>query len=224
MLRQVEKDTPVDGRTNILLDLTGRGQSVHDLASSLDGRVNIEFENARIPRRLVDILSVNVFGWVLSSTLAEQKYVDLNCVVADFTTVNGEIKSKVLLADGPNMSIGGRIDLDLRDETIDAVILPRQKRRLFSSISPVKLSGSIKEPRVQALSAQTAIKELGILTISPTIYLSKLVLERVWSSISRGGDPGEGCVNIEKLTDEAEKASKKKPLWQSPFNNDYLLD
>jgi len=227
MFTQVVRNTPIDGRTNILLDITGHGQSAHDLASSLDGRINIEFENARIPKRYVDILSVNVFGWALSSTGAGQKYVNLNCVVADFTANSGDVKSKVLLADGPDISIGGRIDLNLGDETIDAVVLPKEKRRLFSSTSPVKLSGPIKDPRVQALPAQAAIKELGILALSPTIYLSTRMLGQIWSSISKGGEVGEGCVNIEKLTNDAEKAQKakkKRPLWRSPFNNDYLLD
>ena len=226
-LAQVENNTTIDGRTNILLDITGRGQSAHELASSLDGRINIEFENARIPKRYIDILSVDVFGWALSSSGAGQQYANLNCVVGDFTAVRGDIKSKILLADGPDMSIGGRIYLNLRDETIEAVVVPKQKRRMFSSISPVKLSGPIKDPRVQGLPAQTAIKELGILAISPTIYLSTRLLKQIWSSISKGGELGEGCVNIEKLTNDAEKAQKakkKRPLWRSPFNNDYLLD
>jgi len=220
MLAQVQNNTPIDGRTNVLLDITSSGNSAHELASSLNGRINVEFENARIPKRYVDYLSVDVFGWALSNTLAAQQYANLNCVVADFTADDGEIKSKLLLADGPNMSLGGRVDLDLRDETIDAVLLPKQKRRLFSNINPIRLSGPIREPKVVAIPAQAAIQEIGLLALSPTIYLSTRLLEKVWLSVSKGVDPGEGCSGIEKLTDQAEKAKKKDQTRQAPDSDD----
>ena len=218
-----QNNTAIDGRTNILLDLTSSGQSAHQLASSLNGRINIELENARIPKLYADYLSVDVFGWALSTSTGE-KYVNLNCVVADFTAANGKLNSKVLLADGPNLSLGGRLDLDLRDETVDAVLLPRQKRRLFSQINPIRLSGPIRNPRVVAIPAKAAIQEIGMLALSPTIYLSSRMLEKVWLSVSKGDDAGEGCTNIDKLTDEAEKTKKKKPVWQNLFNNHSLID
>ena len=224
MLAQVENNTSIDGRTNVLLDLTSSGHSAHQLASSLNGRINIEFENARIPALYANYLSVDVFGWALSNTYAGEKYVNLNCMIADFNADNGEVKSKLLLADGPNLSLGGRVDLDLRDETIDAVLLPKQKRRLFSQINPVSLSGPIRKPRVVAVPAKAAIQEIGMLALSPTIYLSSRMLEKVWLSVSKGDDAGEGCTNIDKLTDEAEKTKKKKPVWQNLFNNDSLID
>ncbi|MCG6899293.1 MAG: AsmA family protein [Gammaproteobacteria bacterium] len=224
MMAQAVHSTPIDGRTNVDLDVSARGNSAHELAANLNGKINLELENARIPKVYADFLSVDMFGWVLSTAFAGNKYANLNCVVADFTADSGEIKSKLLLADGPDMSLGGRIDLDLREETIDAVLLPKQKRRLFSNISPIRLSGPIRKPRVLAIPAQAAIQEIGTLALSPTIYLSTRLMEKIWLAVSSGGQVGEGCTNIEKLTDEAEKAKKKKPAWQSPFTNDDLFD
>jgi|GEM_PF-1507693 len=222
MMAQVSKNTPIDGRTNVHLDVTANGDSAHELVSSLSGDINVELENVRIPSVYVDFLSLNVFGWVLSETSAGRKYVNLNCVLTDFTANAGELTSKLLVADGPDLSIGGRIDMNLRDETIDAVLLPKQKGRLFSNITPVKLSGPMKDPKVQAIPTQAAIKEIGTLALSPTIYLSALLLDRVWSSIRSGGTGGEGCTNVEKMTDEAEKAAKATPAGQNPVNH-YLL-
>jgi hypothetical protein len=86
------------------------------------------------------------------------------------------------------------------------------------------LSGPIRKPRVLAIPAQAAIQEIGTLALSPTIYLSTRLMEKIWLAVSSGGQVGEGCTNIEKLTGEAEKAKKKKPAWQSPFTNDDLFD
>lgn len=71
-----------------------------------------------------------------------------------------------------------------------------------------------------AIPAQAAIQEIGLLALSPTIYLSTRVLEKVWLSVSKGVDPGEGCSGIEKLTDQAEKAKKKDQTRQAPGSDD----
>jgi len=223
-MAQLQNNTPIKGRANVKLDINSEGNSAHELASNLGGIIDIEYENARIPAILVDYLSVDVFGWAFSKTVDRQKYINLNCVLTHFTASSGELKSKLLVADGPNMSIGGRIDLNLRDETISAVLLPKQKKRLFSTITPVELSGPIKDPHVLAIPAQAAIQEIGAIALSPTIYLSTRLLEKIWSKIKSHDEVGEGCVNIEKLTDKAEKASKQGHASQNPHSGDLLSD
>ena len=218
MLAQIDTTATIEGRTNVQLDVTASGKSAHELASNLNGVVNVEFEDFRIPTVYINLLAVDVFGWVMSSSLSRGKYNNLNCVLMHFTANDGEIKSKLLLADGPNMSAGGRLDLNLHDETINAVLLPRQKRRLFSTITPIELSGPLKNPDVRAIPAQAAAQEIGVLALSPTLYLSARLLETIWSKISSGGDIGQGCTNIEKMTNEAEKARKGKARQESDFN------
>ena len=164
----------------------------------------------------MNFLAVDLFNWAFVSNAARQQYYKLNCVIAEFTADEGELKSKLLLADGPNMSLGGRIDLNLREETIDAVLLPKQKSRLFSSINTVQLSGPIKTPKVVAIPAQAAIKEIGMLTISAPIYLSARVMQSIWSAIKKDRDVGKGCTDIIKLTDKAEKKKKSDQIRQKP--------
>ena len=220
MLAQLDTTASIKGRTNVQLDVTAIGKSAHELASSLNGVINIEFEDTRIPSVYADLLAVDLFGWVLSNTVSRGKYINLNCVVMHFTANDGEIKSKLLLADGPHMSVGGRVDLNLRDETINAVILPRQKGRLFSTITPIELSGPIKKPDVLAIPAQAAAQAIGVLALSPTLYLSTRLLETIWSKIRSGGNVDQGCTNIEKMTNEAEKAEKGKTRQESDFNEE----
>jgi hypothetical protein len=224
MMTQVQKNTPIEGRTNVKLDVTTSGYSAHQLAANLDGAINVELENARLPPEIIDYLFIDVFGWAFSKTINRDKYINLNCVVAHFTAAHGELESRLLVADGPNMSAGGRVDLNLRDETISAVLLPKQKRRLFSAITPVRLSGPIKSPHVLAIPAQAAIQEIGTLALSPTIYLSTRLLGKIWSAVRSGGDVGKGCINIDKLTDKAEKTGNKEPVWQGPDYSEVLVD
>jgi len=209
-MAQVTRGEPVQGRTNLNLDVSAKGDSAHAMASSLNGVINFEYENAKLPAWLMDYLSVDVFGWVLSTAISRQRYVTLNCVVAEFAATDGQLNSNLLIADGPNLTVGGRVDLDLQNETIDAVLLPRQKRRLFSSITPVRLSGPIKSPSVLAIPVQAAVQEIGALALSAPIYLSARFLETIWGKIRSGSDVGKGCTDVDKMTDRAEAASNSE--------------
>jgi hypothetical protein len=67
------------------------------------------------------------------SNVAGQQYYKINCAIAEFTSDGGEQKSKLLLADGSKMSLGGHIDLNLREETIDASVVKKLIRIAIST-------------------------------------------------------------------------------------------
>ena len=205
LMAQVQDDVPINGYSNVHIDVTASGDSPHEMASSLNGSVSLGFENAKIPGKYIQFLSVDVLGWAVSSTFKKRKYADLNCVVAKFEATNGKVQSTVLIADGPNVSLGGSIKLNLRKETMNIVLLPKQKRKLFSSISPVKITGPMRDPDVYAIPAKAAIKEIGTMALVPYVYVPLKLLRKLWSVVDDGDDVGQGCTAVKALTEEAEK-------------------
>jgi len=210
MMAQVQNDVPINGYSNIHMDITASGQSPHDLASSLNGQISLGFENARIPAKYIQFLSVDVFGWAMSKTSRKDKYADLNCVVAKFEATGGKIKSTVLIADGPNLSLGGSIRLNLRRETMKIVILPKQKHKLFSSVSPVTVEGPMRAPHVKAIPAKEAIKEIGTMALVPFVYVPLRLMSKLWSIVDDGDKSGQGCASIDAVTEKAEKEMQKE--------------
>ena len=205
LMAQVQNDVPINGYSNVHIDVTASGDTPHEMASSLNGTVSLGFENAKIPSKYIQFLSVDVLGWAVSSTFKKRKYADLNCVVAKFEADNGKVQSTVLIADGPNLSLGGSIKLNLRRETMNIVLLPKQKRRLFSSISPVKIKGPMRNPDVDALPTKAAIQEIGTMALVPYVYVPLKLLGKLWSVVDDGDDVGQGCEAVQALTEEAEK-------------------
>ena len=205
LMAQVQDDVPINGYSNVHIDVTASGDSPHEMASSLNGSVSLGFENAKIPGKYIQFLSVDVLGWAVSSTFKKRKYADLNCVVAKFEATNGKVQSTVLIADGPNVSLGGSIKLNLRKETMNIVLLPKQKRKLFSSISPVKITGPMRDPDVRAVPAKAAIKEIGTMALVPYVYVPLKLLGKLWSVVDDGDDVGQGCTAVKALSEEAEK-------------------
>ncbi len=205
LMAQVQNDVPINGYSNVHIDITASGDSPHEMASSLNGTISLGFENAKIPNKYIQFLSVDVLGWAVSSTFKKRKYADLNCVVAKFEADKGKVQSTVLIADGPNISLGGSIKLNLRRETMNIVLLPKQKRRLFSSISPVKIKGPMRNPDVDALPTKAAIQEIGTMALVPYVYVPLKLLGKLWSVVDDGDDVGQGCEAVKALTEEAEK-------------------
>jgi uncharacterized protein involved in outer membrane biogenesis len=205
MMAQVQDDVPIKGYSNVHIDITASGDSPHAMAASLNGTVSLGFENAKIPNKYIQFLSVDVFGWAMSTALRKNKYADLNCVVAKFEATDGKVNSTVLIADGPNLSMGGSIRLNLRKETMNIVLLPKQKRTLFSTISPVKIKGPMRNPHVEAVPAKAAIKEIGSMALVPYVYVPLKLVSKLWSVVDDGDEVGQGCSAVEAVSDEAEK-------------------
>ena len=202
-LAQVQDEVPVDGYANYQIVLDAKGNSSHELAASLNGHVALAFENVRIPAHYVDMLSGDVFGWVLGKVGREEQYANLDCVLARFDINDGIAKSGLLAADGPHLMIKGTMTLDLGEETIDAVFLPEQKKRLFSSIAPVSLSGDMRDPDVHAVPAKEAAKNIGPLLLVPYVAIPVVVLGRMWeSSVDDKDAYGGGCVALQAAEEE----------------------
>ncbi len=210
LLARLESDVPIRGSSSLHAEVTARGHSLHQLASSLNGTISLGLENARIPKKYVTFLSADVLGWVGSKSLVQDSYADLNCVRMSFDSSDGMITSTAIIADGPALSLGGRINLDLEKETLDIVLLPKQKKRVFSQISPVKISGPMKNPRVDAIPVKAAVAEIGTMALLPGVAISVKVLEKFWGFFDKEDEFGMGCAKLEELSRAAEKEPGKK--------------
>jgi hypothetical protein len=210
LMAQVQKDVPITGYSNLDMDLRARGRSPHDLVSSLNGDLSIGLENARIPTKYIELLSVDVFGWAFSKTRKKESYADLNCVVVAFDVNDGKLDSRTLIADGPSLTVAGHIKLDLGAETMNILLIPKQKKRMFTSAEPVKIRGPIMNPKVEAIPVKAAIQEVGAMALLPTVVIPVRVLGKLWSLLDDGDQkPGTGCASLETVTESAEKQLEK---------------
>jgi hypothetical protein len=130
-------------------------------------------------------------------------------VLGDFDIREGVLKSTLLAADGPRLAIEGNLKLDLDAETIDAVFIPKQKRKLFASASPVRLSGDMRDPDVTAIPAKEAAAKIGALVLVPYVAIPVTLLGKLWESVDDKDSYGGGCANLQReKTAEAAKAAK----------------
>ncbi len=191
-----QQEIKVAGEVNLDVDIQGEGNSFHEWISRLDGGVHFGLENARIPRKYVEILTVDVFGWALGKAKIKDKYALLDCVMATFDIDKGVAKSQLLIADGPNLSIEGRTTLNFGEESMDMVLLPKQKKRWYSDVSALHIKGPMVNPKVTAVPKKTAATKIGTLVFMPGVAIPVFMVGELRSLFGRGETASTGCESV----------------------------
>ena len=196
LLAEFLPNTIKGGIMDLELKLEGRGQTAHQVASSLSGAMDVAFEKSKIPSTYVEFLSADVLGWTLGKTAFSDGYSHIDCGVIGIDIESGVAQSHVLLADGPNFSLSGNAGLDLGAETLELVLLPDQKGDIFINATPVKLSGSVLDPTIETIPARAATKRVGRMVLLPQVFVPLEVLTRGWRLLGRRGGSSPGCSKV----------------------------
>lgn len=191
LMARLQEEVPVKGKTHLNVDLTSSGHSAHELASDLSGKLSFSLENARVPKKYVEFLTADLFGFLFRSVTFENSYTTLNCVLTGIEVDQGIAKTRLLHGEGPRLAVEGTATLDLGQETIDMVLLPKAKKRIGLDYSQITVKGPLADPDVKATGtgAATAAAVGGVMLI-PEIIVPVFLIEQVWKFFSSDDDTG----------------------------------
>jgi len=194
-LAQVQSKVPLEGSLNLFIDLRGEGRSPHEIASSLGGDFGIAVENLTLPRRELDLFAVDFLGWAVSRTVAKDREVEIRCGIVRFSIKDGLAESQTLVADGPTLTLSGSGNLNLRDETVDFVLIPSKKRRFWASADPVTIKGPLTDPAVKPLPTGTAAIA-GAAVVAPLIVIPVAAAGYLWNLLGEADDENSPCLDL----------------------------
>jgi len=182
-----KNDAHLGGKLNLALNLKSQGKSVHDIAAALTGDAGFAIDQGWVPHG-VDLLAADVFDALLTIPSASKRK-DLNCLVARFDFKEGVGTSRILSMDTDDFSALGGGTINLRNETLDLLINPKQKKRLvMGDSSPVRIFGPLTDLSFSKMPYREAAKLYGDIII-PVIGISDRVLGYLWDAIKPA--PGE---------------------------------
>ncbi|MDX2465229.1 MAG: AsmA family protein [Porticoccus sp.] len=212
LIAQLQQEVPIKGRANLLVDINSKGHSEHELASHLNGKVSFRLEDARVPKKYVEYLSADVLGWALRSATFSEDYSQIDCIMMGFDIKKGVAKSQLMFADGPNLTLQGRTTLDFGQETIDMVLLPKEKKSIFSNISAVNVKGPLLNPNVKDLSKETAATNIGAAVFIPGVAIPVYLFNKFWKRLDGGGSSSssKGCATFIEQQKQISKENKMK--------------
>jgi uncharacterized protein involved in outer membrane biogenesis len=149
------------GKGSANIQLTGKGDSAHDIAASLGGVIVISAEKGEILSGAAAKLS-SALATIFNPTGGDAA---LNCLAARFIVKNGVMHDNGILIDTQPSTILGQGDVNLDSETLTLNL--RAKTKLIdigALIPPLQISGSLAQPSYKVDTAGTMKNVVGALS------------------------------------------------------------
>ncbi|MBK1670458.1 hypothetical protein CKO28_20750 [Rhodovibrio sodomensis] len=178
VLRDLKVSDGIDGQVDLRANLTGRGDSPHAIAASLNGGLEIVGGKGRIDNALLDAAGAGL-GDLLAVWREQDEDMILNCAFARFGAEAGVLNSRAILADTEAVSFGGTGEIDLGREQLSLRITPEAKQTSLMSLAvPVRLSGPLLDPSIgpDPLGAVKATAFVVGSVINPLVAVGALVV------------------------------------------------
>ena len=176
--------------------LAAVGNSMHALASSLDGELYITVRHGKMRRSLLDLLFIDIVGWA-SSHVTRQGYAEVVCGVSDFSARQGIVSTNAFYLNMKEINITGEGDIDLGKESVDYVFLPKKKSRVILKAEPVKVTGPLADPSVHAIPVASAVRTFGTLLFAPYVFVGLAASDYVMGRLDSKSDDAP-CLNYER--------------------------
>ncbi|UCH41448.1 MAG: AsmA family protein [Gammaproteobacteria bacterium] len=209
LVARMQQEVQVKGKAHLNVDISSSGHSAHELASELSGKLSFALENARVPKKYIEFLTADLFGFLFRSVTFEDSYTTLSCVLTGIEIDQGVATTRLLFGEGNRLAVEGTATVDLGQETIDVVLLPKSKKRIGLDYSRITMKGSLKNPDVEATGTKAAtVTAVGGVLLVPQIVVPVFLIEQVWKAFS--SDDDTGCSNyVEEHQDEIEAFQNK---------------
>ena len=135
----------VDGPLDLDVSLAGEGRSAHEIAASLNGRIDMVVGAGTIPNAYVYLIATDLLRFIVPGGEAGDA-ARLNCFVARFDVADGVATNKALLFDTVLTTTAGKGQIDLGRELADLTVVPRPKDPALLSLSiPVVIDGPLTD-------------------------------------------------------------------------------
>ena len=170
ILMQSIKPPPIEGDLNLSIDLSGKGYSAHQVVSSLNGEIGMTLEDGTLRKRSFDALFLDIIDWMFTFGVTENT-TKINCAMINYKITQGQLNTNIFSIDGPDLSARGRISIDLSTETIDAMVNIEKRQLLFSSKTPMRLTGKLSNPDIQILPHKQGIFNIGSYFFIPFVRI-----------------------------------------------------
>ncbi len=194
LLAHIHTPLLLSGHLKLAADLRGIGSSPREIASSLNGDLEIMIENGQI-KSIADLMGADAIDFV-TAVRKTTEYTKLNCLAAGFSFTEGIGKSKVIYIDTPSVRSKGIGTLDLQEESIDIAIHPKPKKRMVGGSSPVTIIGPLNSPSAKKLPFIEASRLYGEIFM-PYVFLPARALGYMWFMMKDDKDEHSPCLKFE---------------------------
>ena len=129
--------------------IEGTGKSMADILGHGNGELKLYMgSGGNVSALLVDLSGLQ-FGNAVLSALGVPNRANIQCLITDFVLQKGVVDARTILLDTDEARIGGKGNINLRDETLKLVLETESKHFSIGSLpAPVDITGTFAKPSV----------------------------------------------------------------------------
>ena len=202
------------GTTDVVMELSGQGKSLHQIMATLNGEMVAEVQKGIIKNDAFEIIGSDIvleLLTMLNPFMKEDETTELECAAVKFTAKDGVLTSKNQMAvETTKMKIVGGGVIDMKTEELEIGFSPSAKKgvgvNVGSLVKFVRLGGSLSNPHPEADPVGILKSGAAIGAAVSTGGLSLLVE----GLFKRAANSGSACNQaLKDAPDSVEEGSKK---------------
>lgn len=158
----------ITGKTDVDFNVTASGRSMHDMASSSNGSLNLLMDAGQVSATGLKNIAAGLLDLFAPGAGGLAKP-GINCLAGRYVITNGLVQTKGLLIDTDVTTISGMGAINLPDEHISMTLMTRPKALGLGAVfPPMKVYGDLAGPNFTLDGGAVAQKVVGLLTNSST--------------------------------------------------------
>ncbi len=151
--RRFDPKTEMDGLITLNANISSRDPDLSTMFNDATGTIDFAIWPREFEAGVMDTWALNIFT-ALMTEVREEAGSTINCIVGRFTGQNGILKPSLLVIDTTRVRAAGSGQIDLRNDGINLVLVPRIKRaKLLSLDTPVVVQGTFSDYDIELTSA-----------------------------------------------------------------------
>ncbi len=152
---------PIEGTLRARIVVSGRGSSLHQVASTANGIVTVVIPHGTVRDSLVELAGMDLRG--LGLLISKDKHdATLRCAVGIFRDHDGTLTAQDLIADTDAVLITGSGEIHFDTESLDLSLRGEPKSlRLFHWHSPLLIAGTLSHPSIDVHARKLEIVDTG---------------------------------------------------------------
>jgi uncharacterized protein involved in outer membrane biogenesis len=156
------KEPPFEGTLQARMQIAGSGNSVHDMASNADGKLNAVVPHGEVRKAFAELAGINVARGLGLLLAKNQSRMPIRCGIATIDIHDGSADVDQMVFDTETVLIKGGGIIALEPERLDLDIAGHPKKfQLVRLRAPITVNGSLRKPSIGVDAGDTA-KQIGI--------------------------------------------------------------
>jgi hypothetical protein len=152
---------PIEGTLRARIRVSGRGNSIHEVAATSNGSVTAVVPHGTVRDSLAELAGMDLRA--LGLLMSKDKHdTALRCAIAIFKDHDGTLTAQAFVADTEPVLLTGSGQIQLDTETLDLALRGEPKSlRLFHWRSPILIKGTLLHPSIDVQAHKLEIVDTG---------------------------------------------------------------